>query len=174
MQNKYALNLRRLRLRLKLTQKEMAEKIGVKRGTYASYESKIEPSIELLELISRKFEVKIEELLKENIVTAKVFGKTEREAARIYIDTQIELRVLTMLGMLEEVGVVNTLPMDKHVLHDDGPEQSLESLQYQVEYLLSKVAKLTIELKAKDSHIATLQAAVEDKQKIIDLLSEKK
>ena len=52
----FATRLRQARIALGLTQSELAEKLGVKRGTYNAYETaRNEPNISILALVAREF-----------------------------------------------------------------------------------------------------------------------
>lgn len=55
--SKLAINLSRLRKSMGLTQKQVADAVGVKRSTYAYYERDTMPSVELIEKFAKVFNV---------------------------------------------------------------------------------------------------------------------
>lgn len=74
-------NLKRIRLELGLTQALMADKLGLKRSTYANYESNQRtPSSELLKEIASRLNISIEELLN----TVPDLGYEERKSTLFY------------------------------------------------------------------------------------------
>lgn len=59
--------LKKIRLYSNLTQKEFAEKLGIKTSTYSNYEKNLrEPSTEVINTLSEKFNIDLFELLKGN------------------------------------------------------------------------------------------------------------
>lgn len=73
MSDKLGSNIRRLRKRNKLTQRELGEKLGLKHNTVADYESGAnKPSISSLITMSKLFDVTIDELVnnqREDIIS---------------------------------------------------------------------------------------------------------
>jgi len=61
-------NIRKLRNRMGISQYEMAEKLGINRPRYSSYEEyRCEPNISLIIKLSEVFEVSIDDLIKKNL-----------------------------------------------------------------------------------------------------------
>lgn len=60
--------LKKIRLANNLTQKEFAEKLGIKASAYSNYEKNLrEPSTEVINTLAKKFNIDLFELLKGNI-----------------------------------------------------------------------------------------------------------
>jgi transcriptional regulator with XRE-family HTH domain len=71
-------NLTRLRKKAKLTQEELANKIGVHRGTYANYEAgKREPDLKTLRKIADLHEVSVDYLIGHNHNPTPVYEANE-------------------------------------------------------------------------------------------------
>lgn len=61
-------NLRSARLEQELTQKQVAQKLGVVESCYASWEQgRTEPNLEMLRKLSSLLHVKVDELLNDDI-----------------------------------------------------------------------------------------------------------
>ena len=68
MDNRFCKNLRNIRIEKKLTQKQVALKLGVVESCYANWEQgRTEPSIETLRKLGEIFNVSIDELLNGNL-----------------------------------------------------------------------------------------------------------
>ena len=68
MTNKLQSNIRKLRNRLGISQYEMAEKLGINRPRYSSYEEyRCEPNISLIIKLSDVFDVSIDDLIKKDL-----------------------------------------------------------------------------------------------------------
>lgn len=168
MPNKYAHNLRKLRLNEKLTQSEFANKIGIKRGTYASYESDIEPKIEFLELVSKTFKCKLSELTK--VQYSKSLSFEERQYLRSSINTEIKNRFNKIVGLIDDKPKPTYMNYEElAILNDEMPDNSFEALQYKVEYLMEKLVEAQIEINEKNTLIAALNKSLSDKDEIIAL-----
>jgi transcriptional regulator with XRE-family HTH domain len=59
-------NIKRIRKLRKMTQQQLADKIGVKRSTFAEWEDKIVPKGDILSKISKALDVSMEELISGN------------------------------------------------------------------------------------------------------------
>lgn len=77
------MNLKTLRTREKLTQEEFADKLGIKRATYANYENGVtEPPIKILVSIADFFDVSIDYLLNRDF--NKIISSDEQEILDIF------------------------------------------------------------------------------------------
>ncbi len=95
-------NLKIFRTRLKLTQEEAADKIGVKRSTYAMYErGSREPSYETLEAIADVFNVNMSTLL----------GECELKDEQISFRTKTHRKAYEALENLSEDQIIKLLPL---------------------------------------------------------------
>ncbi len=59
-------NIEKLRNSLHLNQEEMAEKLGITRSSYAKYETKITPPLNVILKISKVFNISVDELIGNN------------------------------------------------------------------------------------------------------------
>ena len=75
------MKLKKMRLKYGLTQEKMAEKLNIKRATYANYEnSNTEPTLELLIKIADFLHISIDELIgrkQENFIDKGLLSETE-------------------------------------------------------------------------------------------------
>ena len=60
----YAENIRNLRKKIHITQEEISARLGIKRGTYARYETDTVPPTSMLVKLSEIFNVSIDEICK--------------------------------------------------------------------------------------------------------------
>lgn len=61
-------NIRKLRNRMGISQEKMAEKLGINRPRYSSYEEyRCEPNIDIIIKLSEVFEVSIDDLIKKDL-----------------------------------------------------------------------------------------------------------
>ena len=68
MTNKLQSNIRILRDRMGISQKKMADKLGIGRPKYSAYEEyRCEPNISLIIKLSEVFEVSIDDLIKKDL-----------------------------------------------------------------------------------------------------------
>lgn len=56
-----------------------------------------------------------------------------------------------------------------NIINDDGPDPTIESLQYQVEVLINQVAIARLEIIKQQQLIETLQKTLSDKDYIIEM-----
>lgn len=82
-----SMRLKKLRKEKKLTQDDMASKLGVERTTYANWETdRAEPSIEMLIMLSEFFNVSIDYLCGKSNIRYSLENKTPLECSDIAID----------------------------------------------------------------------------------------
>lgn len=99
-----ATNLTVLRKRLNLTQQNVAENLGIKRPTYAKYETNIMPPLDILSKLADMFDITLEQLTKEEIkftgganppakksVYQEILSKHSKESTDLVFRTDEEL-----------------------------------------------------------------------------------
>lgn len=68
MTNKLQSNIRILRDRMGISQEKMAEKLGINRPRYSSYEEyRCEPNISIIIKLSEVFQISIDDLIKKDL-----------------------------------------------------------------------------------------------------------
>jgi transcriptional regulator with XRE-family HTH domain len=88
----FSSRLKLLRTQRKLTQEEMAEKIGVARTTYAMYEqNKREPDYETLQKIANFYGVSVDYLFGRSEQPAADLSKDDREMLAFFKDPKLNL-----------------------------------------------------------------------------------
>lgn len=97
-----------LRKQLNLTQEDLAEKLNVSRQTVSNWEtSKCYPDIETLVIISNKFNVSLDVLIKENVKMIKDIDK------KVRINKKLKYSVLILILLLVVGGCVIYLKNNK-------------------------------------------------------------
>ena len=107
---KFHEKLKVLRKKRGLTQEQIADEIGVNRGSYTNWENgKREPSFENLSMLACIFDVSIDFLLSEYLEVSKErYLKFKKEKKKVFSERLKELRLkkgLTQTELGEKVGV---------------------------------------------------------------------
>ncbi|NJO88056.1 MAG: helix-turn-helix domain-containing protein [Chloroflexia bacterium] len=108
MENFLGLNIKYLRKQRKLTQDQLADKIGVNRAMIGSYEeSRAIPKLSALRIISHYFGVSIDDLINTDICTKKISGDGNSE-----VDTKGKsLRVLSTIVDRDNEELITFVPV---------------------------------------------------------------
>lgn len=93
----------------------------------------------------------------------ETFNKLQRDLISKFIEYKINLTQSKITGKpMPEQTLSN-------IVNDDGPEPTIESLQYQVEVLINQVAIARLEIQQQKILIASLENTISDKDRIIKL-----
>ncbi len=105
-----------LRSKNKLTQEELAEKLNVSRQTVSNWETgKCYPDIETLIIMSNKFNISLDELLKDNIKMVKEVDKKVKIASKLKYVLTIVLIISILVGVfLVKSNVEANTKIDKY------------------------------------------------------------
>jgi transcriptional regulator with XRE-family HTH domain len=105
-----------LRSKNKLTQEELAEKLNVSRQTVSNWETgKCYPDIETLIIMSNKFNISLDELLKDNIKMVKEVDKKVKIASKLKYVLAIVLIISILVGVfLVKSNVEANTKIDKY------------------------------------------------------------
>ncbi len=105
-----------LRSKNKLTQEELAEKLNFSRQTVSNWETgKCYPDIETLIIMSNKFNISLDELLKDNIKMVKEVDKKVKIASKLKYVLTIVLIISILVGVfLVKSNVEANTKIDKY------------------------------------------------------------
>ncbi len=130
----FSLRLRELRAAAKMTQREVAEHLGIQRSIYAYYETgAVEPSLTLLRRMADEYRVSVGYLLG---IEDHVRGLTMRQGtgepldgARLMGECEREERAfLSLLRRMDKAAQNKLFVYGQHLLHEAIPADDLKAL----------------------------------------------
>mgnify|MGYP003406234923 FL=1 len=87
---RFAQNLKNLRTHTGKTQQEVADALGVKRGSYSGYENgAAEPNYELLVAISAYYKMSLETLLRREVTLASKLDHLYQDGSRLMVGMRV-------------------------------------------------------------------------------------
>lgn len=123
---KYGDRLKQLRNEKKLSQQELADKLGINRSTYARYEtSATQPDYETLQKLADFFDVSIDYLL------GRTDNPTTSNNHRLELTEKDEMDVAKRLQKFkEEIEKSDGLAFSGEPLSEEAKESLIESMEY--------------------------------------------
>lgn len=143
--NKLARNLKFLRSMLGLSQKGLADELGINRNKIASYESRnIEPSLSLIVKISAYFKISIDDLLTEevtqenyNLLMNNYLNKAIQQREERRRDIKENGYLSEFIKNNEQVTrVYEGLKAYKELMKDGGSVDDMKQMQDIIDFLL--------------------------------------